>query len=54
MVWVHVVLATVTWIAVLWSVAAAGRLAPRRAPAGAAVGQAPAARAAGDRELVTG
>jgi heme a synthase len=54
MVWVHVMLATVTWIAVLWSVAAAGRLAPRRAPAGAAVGQAPAARAAGDRELVTG
>jgi cytochrome c oxidase assembly protein subunit 15 len=29
MVWVHVMLATVTWIAVLWSVAAAGRLAPR-------------------------
>jgi heme a synthase len=29
MVWVHVMLATLTWIAVLWSVAAAGRLAPR-------------------------
>jgi cytochrome c oxidase assembly protein subunit 15 len=29
MVWVHVLLATVTWIALLWSVAAAGRLAPR-------------------------
>jgi len=28
-VWVHVVLATMTWLAVLWSVAAAGRLAPR-------------------------
>jgi heme a synthase len=30
MVWVHVGLATVTWIALLWAVAAAGRLAPRR------------------------
>jgi cytochrome c oxidase assembly protein subunit 15 len=29
MVWVHVTLATVTWVAVLWAVAAAGRLAPR-------------------------
>jgi heme a synthase len=29
MVWVHVALATVTWLAVLWAVAAAGRLAPR-------------------------
>jgi cytochrome c oxidase assembly protein subunit 15 len=29
MVWVHVMLATVTWIMVLWTVAAAGRLAPR-------------------------
>jgi cytochrome c oxidase assembly protein subunit 15 len=29
MVWVHVALATVTWLAVLWVVAAAGRLAPR-------------------------
>ena len=28
-VWVHVVLATLTWLAVLWTVAAAGRLAPR-------------------------
>jgi cytochrome c oxidase assembly protein subunit 15 len=36
MVWVHVTLATATWIAILWAVAAAGRLAPRRAsvPAG--------------------
>jgi cytochrome c oxidase assembly protein subunit 15 len=32
MVWVHVALATVTWLVVLWSVAAAGRLEPRRAP----------------------
>ena len=29
MVWVHVALATVTWLALLWVVAAAGRLAPR-------------------------
>jgi len=28
-VWVHVVLATLTWLAVLWTVAAAGRLKPR-------------------------
>jgi cytochrome c oxidase assembly protein subunit 15 len=28
-VWVHVGLATATWIAILWAVAAAGRLAPR-------------------------
>ncbi|HTX33313.1 MAG TPA: COX15/CtaA family protein [Solirubrobacteraceae bacterium] len=32
MVWVHVALATATWLALLWSVAAAGALAPRRAP----------------------
>jgi heme a synthase len=30
MVWVHVALATITWLVVLWSVAAAGRLVPRR------------------------
>jgi cytochrome c oxidase assembly protein subunit 15 len=39
MVWVHVALATATWITVLWAVAAAGRVAPRvsrvRAPSGA-------------------
>lgn len=28
-VWVHVALATVTWLAMLWTVATAGRLAPR-------------------------
>lgn len=33
MVWVHVTLATATWITVLWSVAAAGRLVPRRVAA---------------------
>ena len=33
MVWVHVALATVTWLTVLWAVAAAGRLqVPRVAP----------------------
>jgi cytochrome c oxidase assembly protein subunit 15 len=31
-VWVHVMLATFTWLALLWSVAAAGRLVPREAP----------------------
>lgn len=36
-VWVHVVLATLTWLSVVWSVAAAGKLAPRAetAPASA-------------------
>lgn len=29
LVWAHVALATVTWLAVLWTVATAGRLAPR-------------------------
>ena len=32
-VWVHVGLATSTWLALLWSVAAAGRLVPRAATA---------------------
>jgi len=31
MVWVHVTLATVTWVVMLWAVASAGRLAPRSA-----------------------
>jgi cytochrome c oxidase assembly protein subunit 15 len=31
LVWVHVVGATLTWLSVLWSVAAAGRLEPRLA-----------------------
>jgi cytochrome c oxidase assembly protein subunit 15 len=30
-VWVHVALATATWLAVLWAIAAAGRLVPRHA-----------------------
>ena len=33
-VWIHVVLATCTWLAVLWSVAAAGRLEPLTAAGG--------------------
>jgi cytochrome c oxidase assembly protein subunit 15 len=37
-VWVHVVLATCTWLAVLFSVAAAGRLAPAAAREPAAAG----------------
>lgn len=32
MVWVHVAMATLTWLVVLWAVADAGRLTPRRAP----------------------
>jgi len=31
MVWIHVVLATATWLSVLWAIASAGSLAPRRA-----------------------
>ncbi len=31
MVWVHVAMATVTWIVILWAVAVEGRLVPRRA-----------------------
>jgi cytochrome c oxidase assembly protein subunit 15 len=39
-VWVHVTLATLTWLAVLWAVAAAGRLAPRAAvPSGETAGR---------------
>jgi cytochrome c oxidase assembly protein subunit 15 len=33
LVWVHVTLATLTWLSVLWTVASAGRLAPRAEPA---------------------
>ena len=35
MVWVHVTLATASWLVVLWAVAAAGRLTPSRAPVAA-------------------
>jgi heme a synthase len=33
LVWIHVALASLTWVALLWSVAVAGRLEPRAAPA---------------------
>jgi cytochrome c oxidase assembly protein subunit 15 len=33
LVWVHVALATLTWVSVLWTVATAGRLEPRQAAA---------------------
>ena len=33
LVWLHIVLAVLTWLCVLWAVGAAGRLEPRRAPA---------------------
>jgi cytochrome c oxidase assembly protein subunit 15 len=39
-VWVHVALATATWLAMLWTVATAGRLEPRGEPAGETVGDA--------------
>jgi cytochrome c oxidase assembly protein subunit 15 len=35
-VWVHVTLATLAWVVILWAVAAAGRLVPRQAPVPAA------------------
>jgi cytochrome c oxidase assembly protein subunit 15 len=46
MVWIHVTLATLTWLAVLWAVASAGTLVPRTqaVPAGET-------RADGVREL---
>lgn len=40
-VWVHVALATLTWVAMLWTVATAGLLEPRRAKAPAAATGAP-------------
>jgi heme a synthase len=45
LVWVHVVLAVLTWLTVLWSVGAAGRLQPRTAGAPAAPPR--------ERELIT-
>jgi heme a synthase len=49
MVWVHVTLATFTWLAVLWAVAAAGSLVPRvrtvKAPETSRVGKRPAPHA---------
>jgi cytochrome c oxidase assembly protein subunit 15 len=46
MVWVHVSLATFTWLALLWSVAAAGRLVPRELPAAVPALDAPVTHAA--------
>jgi cytochrome c oxidase assembly protein subunit 15 len=52
MVWVHVGLATISWIVLLWAVAAAGRLVPRVSPVPVpAAADVPAA--ARDRELIT-
>jgi heme a synthase len=36
LVWIHVALATLTWLAMLWTVATAGRLEPRKATTGPA------------------
>ncbi len=49
MVWVHVAIATCNWLAMLWTVAAAGRLEPRRqaAPSGSERPERPAAATAG-------
>jgi heme a synthase len=47
LVWIHVGLATLTWIAVLWSAVAAGRLAPRHARAGSAAQRPEGARKMG-------
>jgi heme a synthase len=51
MVWVHVTLATVTWLAMLWAVAAAGSLVPRTVavPAESAGAPAPELELAGRR-----
>jgi cytochrome c oxidase assembly protein subunit 15 len=38
-VWIHVALATATWLAMLWTVATAGRLKPRAAIAGPTEGR---------------
>jgi cytochrome c oxidase assembly protein subunit 15 len=50
MVWVHVLLATVTWVVLLWAVAAAGRLAPR-ARTVPSVSRPPAGSGSREREL---
>ncbi len=44
LVWVHVTLATLTWLSVLWAVAAAGRLEPRAATEPAQIRASVAAR----------
>ncbi|MEO8968625.1 MAG: COX15/CtaA family protein, partial [Solirubrobacteraceae bacterium] len=42
MVWVHVAMATLTWLVLLWAVVDAGRLTPRRVPVPAGEPSAPA------------
>jgi cytochrome c oxidase assembly protein subunit 15 len=44
MVWVHVSLATVTWLVVLWAWATEGTLAPRRVAVAAGESRSPASR----------
>jgi cytochrome c oxidase assembly protein subunit 15 len=39
-VWFHVVLAALTWLALLWAIAAAGRVAPQREPVGSVANRA--------------
>lgn len=53
MVWVHVLLATITWVTLLWTTAAAGRLAPRAAVAVARAPHEPALTRTEEPELVT-
>jgi cytochrome c oxidase assembly protein subunit 15 len=53
MVWVHVGLATSTWLTLLWAVAAAGRLAPRTTAVPAADAGVPPSGRPADRALAT-
>ena len=41
LVWVHIAVATMTWLAMLWTVASAGRLEPRPAEEGSSPAQEP-------------
>jgi len=50
-VWIHVTLATLTWLAMLWTVAAAGRLEPREALVPAAQDVAPQRLGTGAKAL---
>ncbi len=47
LVWVHVALATCNWLAMLWTVATAGRIEPRPDAVAATAGRAPATAGAG-------
>ena len=46
LVWLHVALATTTWLAMLWTVATAGRLEPKNAPSTTDTHASPRRRAA--------